>query len=134
MSARKYKFVQNALSGTYMLEEEFEKLFPGHQPRARPSERRTGLIYLLAHESGRMVKVGMTTVSASSRKTAYTRAQRLLGEWTVVNSWQINEPSRAEKAIHRKLKQFRFSGRATEVFACSIQEALSIIEEVLRAR
>ena len=49
----------------------------------------------------------------------------------MVRTWEVNDVRAIEKAIHKKLEEFRFSDKAREVFGCSVDEAMDAIETVV---
>lgn len=112
---KKYEFELDSRNGTWV----------AVGSNSRPS---SGSIYLLVHESDRMVKVGKTKVSAEGRRANYVRKHRLSGGWKVAKEWYVNDVSGCEKKIHADLKPFKFSGKAKEVFVCSEAEAVNVIE------
>lgn len=112
---KNYEFELDSLNGTWV-------------PVGGTSRSSSGSIYLLVHESDRMVKVGKTKVSAEGRRTNYVRTHRLSGGWKIAGEWQVTDVSGCEKKIHADLKPFKFSGKAKEVFACSEAEATNVIE------
>jgi len=86
-----------------------------------------GIIYLLVHGSDRMVKIGLTRVSASGRKTDYVKKHKLSGSWRLAQEWSVTDVVEIEKRIHSELLPMKFSSRAKEVFACSEEEARKVI-------
>lgn len=94
--------------------------------------RDPGIIYLFAHETDRMVKVGLTRRNAQARMESYIREQKLAGNWEMKKTWKVDDVRSVEQEIHKHLNNFKFSDKAREVFCCSVEEAVLIADGVIK--
>ncbi len=90
-----------------------------------------GLIYLFVHQSNGAVKIGLTRKNADVRMKDYIKKNKLAGNWEMVRTWEVSDVRAIEKAIHKELFDFRISNKAREVFCCSVDEAMDVIESVV---
>ena len=109
--------------------------FPRHSasPRVRgPGAQQSGLLYMLVHEKGQMVKVGYTRRKSITRMSSYLKVHGLLGTWALVQEWKHDNPRTLERLVHVRLSSFRLSRTAREVFHCTPSDAIHIIEQELK--
>ncbi|MDC0425091.1 GIY-YIG nuclease family protein [bacterium] len=93
-----------------------------------------GHIYILAHKSGKIVKVGETSRDPSKRHKEYV-AEYKLRDFELFRTFKVplNARKDIEKLAHQKLQHLRLSlleqGGAREIFACDTATAVKAIEE-----
>ena len=98
----------------------------------------TSKIYILKHNTGTTVKVGVTKDDPETRRKDYTRQYGLEGV-TFGKSYDVpySQSNIIEKEAHRRLKEFQLSnkalGGAREIFSCSSDVAEKAIKEAINA-
>jgi hypothetical protein len=91
----------------------------------------SGTLYLLAHKSDRVVKVGLTKNSTLDRLNDYVRRHRLSGSWRVYREWIVADVAKIEKRAMAAFRSYRISKRSKELFACSPEEAVEKIDDII---
>ena len=61
----------------------------------------------------------------------YIKKNSLSGKWELERTWEVNDVRATEKIIHRRLEDFRIHNKAREVFVCSVDEAMDVIDNVI---
>lgn len=90
-----------------------------------------GYIYILAHKSGRPVKVGETRVSPEARLKDYSKTYKLK-DFDLFKTYKVplDDRKKIEKMVHSYLNSHQLSclAGAKEIFNCDTGEAIRAIE------
>lgn len=107
------------------------------KPISGSSEKDTnsiGYIYILAHKTGRPVKIGETRVSPNARLKDYSKTYKL-NDFSLSKVFKVplSERKNIEKQVHRLLKSHQLSclAGAREIFNCDQTEAEKTIKSVI---
>ena len=93
--------------------------------------REAGWIYVLSNPSLQgMLKIGMTTIGPEVRASELSKSTSIPTPFVIEASFFSKSPASDEKCIHELLDAKRVSDRR-EFFNCSVDEALSVIQEEL---
>ncbi|EBB3246671.1 GIY-YIG nuclease family protein [Salmonella enterica subsp. arizonae serovar 41:z4,z23:- str. 01-0089] len=93
--------------------------------------REEGWIYVLSNPSLQgMLKIGMTTISPEVRASELSRSTSIPKPFVIEVSFFSKNPASDEKYIHELLSDKRVNDRR-EFFYCSVEDALSVIQEEL---
>ncbi|WP_338638838.1 GIY-YIG nuclease family protein [Burkholderia pyrrocinia] len=90
-----------------------------------------GYVYVMTNKSVRgLVKIGKTKHPPHQRAKGLDRAQ-LPYSYEVRHFVRVPDPHRVEKEVQARLAEFRET-RGHEWFRCSIEDAISVVEEIAR--
>lgn len=90
----------------------------------------TGYIYVLKNQYMQgLLKIGFTTRKPDDRVKELSGHTGVPGKFSLVRSWEVDDPAAIEKSVFSTLRSYRAEG---EFFAISVEEAQSKIVETLQ--
>src|SRR6266571_2839873 len=92
-----------------------------------------GFIYVLSNPSmGELLKIGFTTKTLEARVAELNNATGVPTDFVVEAFFEVEEPNRLERTIHRALAKHRIR-KKREFFRLSTAEAIRIIQDACNA-